>query len=205
MVLVYLLCETELYLEYSIGTLVSIPTVRVVNSLFANICIMEGFTEDAFKCGICNEEKFSIDEYVGHMLEKEECTMVLETSKYLQGMVLPSSNAISLNEVSYSYHLNMKSKMPSFALEMEVSKGVTRWKCRVCPLTFSREAAVINHYKLSHVSIFLNTKVKYEICKHIKQYLKTSHNILLKKFCRILKGLKTLKFYVIRLLSYSKR
>lgn len=50
---------------------------------------MEGFTEDAFKCGLCNEEKFSIDEYVGHMLEKEECIMVLETSKYLQGMVLP--------------------------------------------------------------------------------------------------------------------
>ncbi|XP_042219479.1 transcription factor E4F1-like isoform X2 [Homarus americanus] len=122
------------------------------------------YTTDWFVCGLCGLKTCDIESYVTHMVLKEQCVLHLCPSSSIRDLLLPrfSKKRAEAEEVDIKH---VKDLVPIMCKEgneindvdmkvvqaSEIETGnKTRWKCQLCGLTFSRQAAVFNHYKLQH-------------------------------------------------------
>ncbi|XP_045106807.1 transcription factor E4F1-like [Portunus trituberculatus] len=137
------------------------------------------YTCDWFTCGLCGVRTSSIENYVSHMVLQERCVLHLHPSAAVRDLLLPrfskgrKKRRKSLGEEEEEELIeDMKlvkktggggggeeedkeeekeeeAKMEVETEEVEIGDG-KRWKCRICGLTFSRQAAILNHFKLQH-------------------------------------------------------
>ncbi|KAK4313097.1 hypothetical protein Pmani_015523 [Petrolisthes manimaculis] len=135
-------------------------------------CIGVGeYTSDWFVCGLCGAKTSDIERYVSHMMLTEHCVLHLCPSAAITDLLLPRftkkqkrmegedmdiKNAKDLVGIIDEEGLDedpdgdndVKEVVPASEVE---TGGERRWKCRLCGLTFSRQAAVLNHFKLQHM------------------------------------------------------
>ncbi|KAK8734288.1 hypothetical protein OTU49_006109 [Cherax quadricarinatus] len=123
------------------------------------------YTADWFICGLCGLKTCDIESYVTHMVLKEQCVLHLCPSASIRDLLLPkfSKKRAEIEEVDIK-HVNdlvpVMYKETCELTEADVKLAVqatqietgseTRWKCQLCGLTFSRQAAIFNHFKLQH-------------------------------------------------------
>ncbi|XP_076063981.1 uncharacterized protein LOC143038542 isoform X2 [Oratosquilla oratoria] len=123
------------------------------------------YTSDIFRCGICCEEMCDIDTYVNHMVLQEKCVLCLCPSTKLTDLLLPRfvkrlgpSTNDEENDVKRIPEIvdkvlqnELTSELEDLDKVIEVETGLgRRWKCQLCGLTFSRQAAIANHFKVHH-------------------------------------------------------
>jgi len=134
------------------------------------------YTLDKFECSLCGINITDIDMYVNHMISTEQCMLFLCPSSTISNLLLPrfikktnvdaqkdkfavddidnkTSCKILKDSVNDNVDLKLKIEVDSFlekeAIQIEVGNG-QRWKCRQCGISFSRKAAISNHFKLQH-------------------------------------------------------
>ncbi|KAK8379909.1 hypothetical protein O3P69_019729 [Scylla paramamosain] len=125
------------------------------------------YTCDWFTCGLCGLRTSTIEGYVSHMIVQERCVLHLCPSAAVRDLLLPRFSKRrrrrrrkkDVKETSRGgggggteeeeEQKEEEAKMEVEAEEVEMG-DVRRWKCRVCCLTFSRQAAILNHFKLQH-------------------------------------------------------
>ncbi|XP_063613179.1 transcription factor E4F1-like isoform X1 [Penaeus indicus] len=126
------------------------------------------YTVDWFQCGLCGMKLSDIESYVSHMVLKEQCVLHLCPSITVRDLLLPRFSKKKLREEAEEVDIkHVKQLIPGMekqglhemknddvevivqATEIETG-GKKRWKCHICGLTFSRQAAIANHHKLQH-------------------------------------------------------
>ncbi|CAL4108322.1 unnamed protein product [Meganyctiphanes norvegica] len=134
------------------------------------------YTVDKFECSLCGINITDIDMYVNHMISTEQCILFLCPSSTISNLLLPRfirktnvdiqkdkftddnidskpSNKTINDAVIDNVDLKLKIEVDAFlakeAIQIEVGNG-QRWKCRQCGISFSRRAAISNHFKLQH-------------------------------------------------------
>ncbi|XP_071514118.1 uncharacterized protein [Panulirus ornatus] len=127
------------------------------------------YTADWFVCGLCGLKTSDIESYVKHMVLKEQCVLHLCPSSSIRDLLLPrfsKKKRVEKEELDIKHvkdlvpaihtYLQEGNEMNEEDIKMviqasEIETGhKRRWKCQVCSLTFSRRAAVLNHFKLQH-------------------------------------------------------
>ncbi|XP_050694016.1 transcription factor E4F1-like isoform X2 [Eriocheir sinensis] len=125
------------------------------------------FTCDWFTCGLCGLQTSSIEGYVSHMILQERCVLHLCPSGAVRDLLLPRFSKRRKRRRNHSEEEAREeeedvkerregggggggdTKVEVQAEEVEMG-DVRRWKCQLCGLTFSRQAAILNHFKLQH-------------------------------------------------------
>ncbi|XP_045595635.1 transcription factor E4F1 isoform X2 [Procambarus clarkii] len=125
------------------------------------------YTADWFVCGLCGLKICDIESYVSHMVLKEQCVLHLCPSSSIRDLLLPrfSKKRAEIEEadikhvkdlvpIMYKETCDLNETDVKLAVQAsEIETGSeTRWKCQLCGLTFSRQAAIFNHFKLQHTA-----------------------------------------------------